>query len=259
MTILKHNHPEHQSQPIEPESKQESRWSLRHKVAAGLATIGLLGGGAAAYKATSGENNTYTPPEQSTSSTENTPKEVTIDKIKYKTTKEQIQYILDNPVTVQEYPTVDEQVTQLGYRWGAILNSAEKDYDAPLEASGQSPLTPESERTFRALAATLYDENSEAWNTLYPALRETAQANASELRQLTDVHSQYIRTSKPFEVNSDGDTVAEAKLDTRSEMEDGKNGYIVVELTLRTFEDGTVRIVHTQEVYDYSEESDTDE
>lgn len=121
---------------------------------AGIVGAAVLGGGLAVYKSaqsdeptregtsvSSGPNQNEAPSE----STEGSPEEVSIENLMSPSSKEQVQYIIDNPVSVEDFPDPVDAVVEIG-KHSNVLFLADPTKFTPAESE--------------AMYASIYDSTS---------------------------------------------------------------------------------------------------
>lgn len=238
--------------PREHRDDKDQKSGLK-KVIAGVAGTAVLAvGGFVGVKALGGGENSASNPEQTSSAPanpgENPTSQENLENLDTKATPEQIQWVIDNPVRASEYPSAEEQLEALSVRMNIIDNSAELDFKKPVGENGHTQFTDRFQPTFDAMVESVYDKTSSGYDTLYAASTKVAQ-NTGEFLQLgNDIHTTITPIEGTGVVEGNTATVL-GVIDTvsRSNPSFVEGPGMRVAFTLKTDEDGVVRIEHTKE------------
>jgi len=130
-----------------------------------ITAVGAVAGGAWGLSRVFGDGRAVDHP--TSQSGEQLQSDVTEDELallQQRPSEAQIQYVLDHPVTAEEFPDLNDQATAIGNRLNLAILSCEPNFDSDTE------LTPESQALLDKLVPTFVDPESPAYNTVMDAI-----------------------------------------------------------------------------------------
>ena len=244
----------------------KERPSRTKKVLAGVIGGAVLVGGGITAAVTYGGGN-----DKSTASAPATPdqtnkKEVltqdsNIEDVNTKATPEQVLFVMENPVNIAEYPTIDRQVSAIGDRWTIMLNSGEIDFKKTSGDASITPVfTPESEEQLVTMLDTVFETDDPVYyNDMVDGIKKTKGQHVAMFLGTpgAEVKQNWVLIGDPQAAgDNSGSIVVNVNILNDSNQPDDKtsdgeyNDDLNVDLTLRTDEAGVVKIVSINNAVD---------